>query len=278
MIRIPQWNITIAYALGPAARSSAAKVYEERVRIAVNAVMRSQCGKALLGTFRAPLYKDTSLWIMPFTGPAEVCNSQTGPFYSADPETGKKWTYEGARIQYSPDRWAMDQCGWYPGQRAEEVLFHEMVHASRNMNNPAYDSTDLGLMGDYEEFLAVLITNMFRTELGATKIHRDYIYKLLVDQREAELFLSSRRAYIAALKTLLDDSLVTAVTGIDTPFNPFRDFARLEADHSDIRELMDDINPFVQLREDERLKAIGKKLEEQRDMSIDSSAKVIHHR
>jgi hypothetical protein len=277
MIRIVQWNITIAYAFGPSARSVAAKQYEERVRLAVNAIMHSSTGRALLQTFRTPQFPDTSLWIVPFNGPADVCNSRTGPFYSADPETGKKWTYEGARIQYSPERWAMDQCGWYPGQRAEEVLFHEMVHASRNMNNVAYDSTDLGLMGDYEEFLAVLITNMFRSELGATKFHRDYVYKLLVDQREAERFLSSRRAYVTALRTLLDDRLVTAVTDLKMPFNPFRDFARIEAAQSDMRELLDDINPFVQLREDERLKAIGRKLEEQRDMSIDSSAKVIHH-
>jgi hypothetical protein len=68
-----------------------------------------------------------------------------------------------------------------------------MVHASRNLINATYDNTPLYLMGDYEEFLAVLCTNMFRSELGATKFHRDYVYKLLVEQREAELFLSSKR-------------------------------------------------------------------------------------
>jgi hypothetical protein len=278
MIRIPQWNITIAYAFTPAARSGAAKPYEERVRIAVNAIMRTQTGRALLQTYRAGLSKDASIWIVPYTDDRDYCNSRTGPFYSTDIATGKQWTYEGVRIQYSPDRWAMDDCGWYPGQRPEEVLFHEMVHASRSLNNPVFDNTNLDLMGDYEEFLAVLITNMFRSELGATKFHRDYVYKLLVDQREAELFLSSKRQYIDALESLLDDQLVTAVTGIRTAFNPFRDFARLKADHSDIRELWDEINPLVGLRESERLKAIGKKLEEQRDTSINSSSRVIQHK
>jgi len=278
MIRIPQWNITIAYAFSPEARSDAAKKYEERVRIAVNALMRTHTGRTLLQTFRAGLSKDASIWIVPYTDDNDYCNSRTGPFYSTDIPTGRKWTYEGVRIQYSPDRWAMDDCGWYPGQRPEEVLFHEMVHASRSLNDPQYDNTPLELMEDYEEFLAVLITNMFRSELRATKFHRDYVYKLLVDQREAELFLSSKRQYITALETLLDDQLVAAMTGMDTAFNPFRDFERLKADHSDIRELWDSINPFVGMRESERLKAIGKKLEEQRDMSVNSSSRVMQHK
>jgi hypothetical protein len=117
---------------------------------------------------------------------------------------------------------------------------------------------------------------MFRSELGATKLHRDYVYKLLVDQREAELFLSSKRQYITALKTLLDDQLVSAMVNVNTAFNPFRDFPRLEAAHSDIRELLDSIDPFARMHEQQRLKAIGEKLEEQREMSIGSSAKVIH--
>jgi hypothetical protein len=276
MIRIPQWNITIAYSFTETARSSAARTYEERVRIAVNAIMRTATGSALLKTFRTGLSKDASIWIVPYTDNEDYCNSRTGPFYSTDIPTGKVWTWEGVKISYSPDRWAMDECGWYPGQRAEEVLFHEMVHASRDLNDPAYDNTPLDLMGDYEEFLAVLITNMYRTELGATKIHRDYVYKLLVDLREAELFLSSRRQYIDALESLLNDQLVTAMTGMRTAFNPFRDFERLKADHSDIQELWNTINPFVGLRETERLRAVGKKLEEQQQMSIDSSARVIH--
>jgi Effector protein len=275
MIRIPQWNITIAYAFSEAARSGAAKTYEDRVRLAVNAVMRTQTGKALVQSFRTGLTKDASIWIVPYTDMNDYCNSRTGPLYSTDVKTGKQWTYEGVRIQYSPDRWAMDDCGWYPGQRPEEVLCHEMVHASRNLNDAAYDDTPLDLMGDYEEFLAVLITNMFRSEMGAKKFHRDYVYKLLVDQQEAELFLSSKSQYITALKSLLDDQLVAAVTGVNTAFNPFRDFDRLEAAYGDIREILESINPLAGLRETERLKAIGKKLQEQQQMSVDSSSRVM---
>ena len=278
MIRIPQWNIVIAYSFTETARSQAAKVYEERVRLAVNAIMRTDTGRALLQTFRSGLSKDQSIWIVPYTDENDYCNSRTGPFYSADPETGKKWTYEGARIQYSPDRWAVDDCGWYPGQRYDEVLFHEMVHASRNMNDPAYDNTPLDLMGDYEEFLAVLCTNMYRSNNKATTFHRDYVYKLLVEKREAYLFLSSRRQYVTALDSLSDDNLVSAMTPMKTDYNPFRDFDEIKGDYNGIQELWREINPLVGLRESERLRKIGELLEQQQDTSVNSSSKVIQHR
>ena len=282
MIRLAQWNITIAYALDGSARSGAAKQYEERVRVAVNAIMRTQTGMTLLRTFRLPPGgPGGSVWIVPYKGTGdEYCQSKTGPYYSHDTRPGKEkeLVYEGVVIRYSPDRWAMDDCGWYPGNRPEEVLFHEMVHASRSLNDPMFDNTPLELMGDMEEFLAVLVTNMFRTEVGAKKLHRDYTYKLLVDQREAELFISSKRIYIDALEGLLDDPLVVAMAKMKTPFNPFRDFQRLQADHSDIREWLASMNPLAGLSESLRLQAIGKKLEEQRQMSVDSSSKVIQHK
>ena len=271
MIRIDQWNITIAYAIGDAsARSQAAKKYEERVRLAVNAIQRTDTGRALLGTFVAAAKNDQAVWIMPYTNMEAYCQAKTGAFYSTDLSSGKKG-YEGIRILYSPERFAVDDCGWYPGMTAEQVLFHEMVHASRDLHDAMYDSTPLDLMGDYEEFLAVLITNMFRSELGAKKFHRDYVYKLLVEQRDAEIFLSSREQYIDAIESLLGDQLVSAVSGMKTAYNPFRDFDRLKADHSDILEFIDQL-PFMQQREADRLKAIGKKLTEQQQMSVDSSS------
>jgi Effector protein len=270
MIRIDQWNITILYAFGPDARTQGAKKYEERVRLAVNAIMRTHTGRALLGTFRSGVPKDQAVWIMPYTNMDDYCNARTGDFLSMGIETGKA-NYEGVRIQYSPDRFEVDQCGWYPGMTAEQVLFHEMVHASRGLNDVQYDNTPLDIMDDYEEFLAVLITNMFRSELGAKKFHRDYIYKLLVEQREAELFLSSRAQYIEAIESLLDDQLVSAVKSLNTAYNPFRDFDRLKADHSDILEFINQL-PGAQARETERLTAIGKKLTELRQMSVNSSS------
>lgn len=270
MIRLDQWNITILYAFGPDARSQAAKTYEERVRVAVNAIQRTHTGRGLLGTFVAAAKNDQAVWIMPYNSDKDYCNARTGGFESKGLETGKGY-YEGVRIQYSPEHFEVDECGWYPGQTAEQVLFHEMVHASRDLNDPAYDDTPLDLMGDYEEFLAVLITNMFRSELGAKKFHRDYIYKLLVDQREAEIYLSSKLIYMNALESLLDDQLVKAVKGQNTAYNPFRDFNRLRADYSYIMELVSQTS-FMQQREADRLKAIGKKLTEQREMSVNSSS------
>jgi Effector protein len=274
MIRIAQWNINILYTFGADERGPAARQYEERVRIVVNAIMRTRTGAALLGTFNANRNKEAAIWIMNNQDTSNWCNSATGNFLSTDPSTGKD-DWEGSRIWYSPDRYAVDDCGWYPGMRPEDVLFHEMVHASRNLNDPVYDNTPLYLMGDYEEFLAVLITNMYRTEIGAKKLHRDYVLKLLVEQPEAEAFLSSKREYLDAIQALQGDLLVSAVSGLNTPFNPFRDYDRLDANYSRIRELWDS-TPFAKMVEAERIKAIGKKLfDEQQQMSIDSSARMM---
>jgi hypothetical protein len=274
MIRIAQWNINIVYTFGADERGPAARKYEERVRIVVNAIMRTRTGAALLGTFNANSDKEAAIWIMNNTDTSDWCNSATGNFLSTDLSTGKVH-WEGSRIWYSPDRYAVDGCGWYPGLRPEDVLFHEMVHASRDLNDPVYDRTPLSLMKDYEEFLAVLITNMYRTEIGAKKLHRDYMLKLLVEQPEAEAFLSSKREYLDAIQALQGDLLVSAVSGLNTPFNPFRDYDRLEANYSRIRELWDS-TPFAQMVEAERIKAIGKKLfDEQQQMSIDSSARMM---
>jgi hypothetical protein len=239
--------------------------------------MRTRTGAALLGTFNANSNKEAAIWIMNNPDTSNWCNSATGNFLSTDLSTGKVH-WEGSRIWYSPDRYSVDGCGWYPGMRPEDVLFHEMVHASRDLNDPVYDKTPLHLMGDYEEFLAVLITNMYRTEIGAKKLHRDYMLKLLVEQPEAEAFLSSKREYLDAIQALQGDLLVSAVSGLNTPFNPFRDYDRLEANYSRIRELWDS-TPFAQMLEAERIKAIGKKLfDEQQQMSIDSSARMMRGR
>jgi len=274
MIRIAQWNINILYTFGADERGPAARKYEERVRIVVNAIMRTRTGAALLGTFNANSNKEAAIWIMNNPDTSFWCNSATGNFLSTDLSTGNQH-WEGSRIWYSPDRYEVDDCGWYPGMRPEDVLFHEMVHASRDLNDPVYDNTPLYLMKDYEEFLAVLITNMYRTEIGAKKLHRDYMLKLLVEQPEAEAFLSSKREYLDAIQALQGDLLVSAVSGLNTPFNPFRDYDRLEANYSRIRELWDS-TPFAQMMEAERIKAIGKKLfDEQQQMSIDSSARMM---
>jgi hypothetical protein len=129
-------------------------------------------------------------------------------------------------------------------------------------------------MGDYEEFLAVMVTNMFRSDQSAKTLHKNYVYKELVSERDLEVYLSSKRQYIDALEFFLDDPLVELLVPLNTPFNPFRDFKKLQADYSLIREIVGDVVDRVY--EPVRLEKLGQKLSEMQTMSIETSRKAIH--
>ena len=258
-----------------AARDRKAQDYKQKVKLIVNAFVHTQTGRCLLNSLNDPGNPDASVWIMPYNGDAQgVCQSTTDPFYGRDLKTGKT-SYEGIKIRYSPERFQTNSCGWWPGLRPEETLFHELVHASRLLRDEISDDTPLDLMGDYEEFVATLATNMFRSERGAKLLNRDYVMKEPVSQATAELFLSSHRLYLEALDDLADDELVKALAKVATPFNPFRDLAKLKAAHSDIAEFLTDLNPVAAYLEAERIKKVGKKLTELQGISTESSNRVI---
>jgi hypothetical protein len=195
-----------------------AKGYEERIRVTLNAIGRTGIGRAL---FRS-LNPHVPVYILPYTG--DACNAVTGQLSS-------DWK-KGIRIQYSPETWAYDKCGRFPGYRPVESLFHEMVHASRftNYHFAGLNQKPLEKMQDHEEFLAVMMTNVFRSEQGAKKFNRDYTTGELVSQSDLEAFLSSRMEYINAFACFLSDSMVKLTVPLTAPFNPFRDFKRLQAD------------------------------------------------
>jgi len=194
-----------------------AAAYEERVRVTLNAIGRQEIGTALF----ASLSSLVPVYIVPYT--AGGCNAVTGQLTSI--------LSMGVRIQYSPDTWAYDACGRIPGYRPVETLFHEMVHASRftNLGFAGLDKNPLPDMQDAEEFLAVMLTNVFRSEVGARTLNRDYRTGALVSQIQLEMYLASRSDLMRTLGSLLSDVLVKSVVRLKAPFNPFRDLNRLKA-------------------------------------------------
>lgn len=201
---------------GPSAKS-----YEERIRVTLNAIGNRSVGRVLFRSLCAAV----PVYVVPYTG--DTCNARTGQLTS-------DWK-QGIWIQYSPENWTYDNCGRYPGYRPVETLFHEMVHASRFTNYGGFagiNLTPLDRMLDYEEFLAVMLTNVFRSEEGARKFNRDYVTGALVSQSDLELFLSSRIDYINAVDYFLKDQLVKLVVPLTTPFNPFRDIKKLKSNYA----------------------------------------------
>jgi hypothetical protein len=223
----------------PADEPDSVRVYERRVRGILNNIWGSEIGRCLLNS----LWNRIPVWIRPWLGGDDgYCNSITGIESRSSPA-----------IQFLPDTWSPDNCGGPPGKNPEEVLFHELVHASR-FTNWSYDDLDhepLELMTNGEEFLAVMITNSFISERGGKKFERDYNIGTLATQAGVERFLSSNRNYIERLKAFLSakDPLVTEVVKLDMPFNVFRDFARLEKTYQNSAEAtidheLDQFNPM----------------------------------
>lgn len=218
----------------------AVRTYEREVRVTLNALRDTRIGRCLFESLNA----EHPVWIVPYVG--ERCNAIT-TYRSSD------WT-KGVSVRYTPSIYDVDACGKLPGYRRDETLFHEMVHASRD-SRLSYDelSNDpLDLMKNGEEFLAVMLTNSYRSERGARKFNYDYLTDKLGSQAEVEQSLSSKREYIEAIKSFLDDPLVKAVVKLPMPFNVFRDFTRLEAAYQQsstarLDHLRDQFNPFSKL-------------------------------
>ncbi len=205
----------------PADESRLVQFYEHRVRELLDEIWHSIIGNCLLDS----LNDDYAVWIRPWKQDSSgYCNAITRLESSNIGATG---------IEFSPEIWTADGCGHgLPGSRPVEVLFHELVHASRFSNN-SYENLDhasLEQMTNGEEFLAVMITNSFTSERGGTNFARDYNTSTTASQDELEKFLSSNRNYIERIKFFLsiEDPLVTKVVKLKMSLNIFRDFERLE--------------------------------------------------
>ena len=216
------------------------KMYEHDVRVTLNALRDTEIGRCLLKS----LNPKHALWLVPWR--RDVCNAQT-TYRSSDWE-------RGVEIRYSPEIYDSHGCGRMPGYRRDESLFHELVHASRQtrLSFDELSHDPLEQMDNREEFLAVMLSNSYRSERGARKFNFDYLSDRLGSQIEVEQFLSSKRDYIEAIKYFLDDPLIKTVLNLPMPFNIFRDFRRLEAAYQNsatahMDHLRDQFNPFSNL-------------------------------
>src|SRR5262249_52782436 len=98
-----------------------------------------------------------------------------------DAKTGVE--FEGAKlgtgkgtdptVLFTPGMWKGTQG---PGTFADEVLFHELVHASRIISGVQYLQHVDHDYDNQEEYLAVVLTNIFLAEKGQTKLRADHSF------------------------------------------------------------------------------------------------------
>lgn len=104
-------------------------------------------------------------------------------------------------LSFSPGTWAPGSGAPVgPGASADEILLHEMVHGIRQMagrmNRFPVDANPG--MDNYEEFAAIVISNMYRAETGATNFRSDH---------HGFTTLAGPTATVAGFKTAFSGSL-----------------------------------------------------------------------
>ena len=71
-------------------------------------------------------------------------------------------------VEFSPDMFGTGSAFTGPGSQPDEVLFHEMVHASRMMRGRSFALPVNQGYGNEEEYISVVLTNVYLSEKGQT--------------------------------------------------------------------------------------------------------------
>jgi hypothetical protein len=75
-------------------------------------------------------------------------------------------------IDYSPEMWGRDGTAHFsgPASDADDVLCHELVHAGRQMNGKEHSKALNGHYNNEEEFVSILVTNIYLSEKEQVKL------------------------------------------------------------------------------------------------------------
>lgn len=142
-------------------------------------------------------------------------------------------TGEGSdvKIYYSPDIWGPTGCfdGKF-GAMSDEALFHEMVHCLRDMQgkyNPMPTGDNFTGYGNEEEFLAVVVTNVYMSASGGTELREDHTGHNLLKPplNTSDGFLRDRDNWrLMNIYRLVWTDVFNSLSFVGTGrFNPFRE-------------------------------------------------------
>jgi hypothetical protein len=125
--------------------------------------------------------------------------------YSLPPGESKIGTGDGsdAVIEFSQETWRGEAMR-PPSDAPDEVLFHELVHASRTMRGVADKKTINRGYGDQEEYIAVLLTNIYMSEKGQLTFAGSHGSRILKGL-ELEFFLDNSQHVNMSPMQLLDN-------------------------------------------------------------------------
>ena len=201
----------------------AAVSYKMKVTHHLRMIYCTTVGKILLACIR---YYGLPVVISPYTGGG--CNSGGG------------WTTvpAGTRqgfVNYSPDTFgphgACTPALGTSGRLGQEILFHELVHAFRGVSGKWNKQPNATRYSDSEEFLAVVLTNIFisdRSNKVKSSLRADHTNydALAVDFTAPFKFFESSTLVLPLVKQFVADNhgLAIMLANSHVAFNPIADF------------------------------------------------------
>jgi hypothetical protein len=127
-------------------------------------------------------------------------------------------------IRFSPDTFASPLAPTGPGTRPDEILLHEMVHGLRQMRGRAVFEEVRGNPGmqNYEEFAAIVISNVFRSELRLPQLRKDHLGFLTLSGPETDVatFKTTYQEYLVNM-AIEQPKLCQDLRRVPSAFNPF---------------------------------------------------------
>jgi hypothetical protein len=133
-------------------------------------------------------------------------------------------TGSDTEIRFSPGTFAAPGAPTGPGAKPDEILLHEMVHGLRQMAGRAVFEQVAGNPGmdNYEEFAAIVISNVYRSEQGITQLRKDHTGFDPLSGPEATLatFKTTYQSYLLDMG-IEQPQLCKNLRRVVCAFNPF---------------------------------------------------------
>jgi len=128
-------------------------------------------------------------------------------------------------IRYSPSMWSPgSSCPSGPGTAADEMLLHEMVHGLRHMRGRSVmlEQVDANpSMDNYEELVAIVVSNIYRSERGTAQLRRDHhgFNPLTAPLTNPSTFRATYLNHLVNFR-IEQRSFVNALAAVRCAFNP----------------------------------------------------------
>jgi hypothetical protein len=174
-------------------------------------IKRRGTGRALLAEIRA--LEDHDVRIVPYRGTGRgayermandvagtACWRLVNPYKFGDLRTGTGYGSDST-IEFTPDAF---KGATAPGMAADEVLFHELIHASRTMRGVVRQAFVNQEYEDHEEYLAIALTNIYLSDKDQRILRADHFTAPLKGWRRNEFLDNSQEVNLPPMQ-LMDD-------------------------------------------------------------------------